>query len=69
MGAAAAEYAYKEKGWRSVYVVTDSFIDYTTSSVNTLLLHSKTLAARSSSKTHIHKVIKTSQRSLLASRL
>ncbi len=31
MGAAAAEYAYKEKGWRSVYVVTDSFIDYTTS--------------------------------------
>jgi branched-chain amino acid transport system substrate-binding protein len=31
MGAAAAEYAFKEKGWRSVYVVTDSFIDYTTS--------------------------------------
>ncbi|MCJ7626082.1 MAG: ABC transporter substrate-binding protein [Anaerolineaceae bacterium] len=31
MGAAAAEYAYNEKGWRSVYVVTDSFIDYTTS--------------------------------------
>jgi branched-chain amino acid transport system substrate-binding protein len=31
MGAAAAEYAYKELGLRSVYVVTDSFIDYTTS--------------------------------------
>jgi len=29
MGAAAAEYAYKELGLRSVYVVTDSFIDYT----------------------------------------
>jgi branched-chain amino acid transport system substrate-binding protein len=31
MGAAAAQYAYEEMGWRSVYVVTDSFIDYTTS--------------------------------------
>jgi branched-chain amino acid transport system substrate-binding protein len=31
MGAAAAQYAYEEKGWRTVYVVTDSFIDYTTS--------------------------------------
>ncbi|HEX9680639.1 MAG TPA: ABC transporter substrate-binding protein [Anaerolineales bacterium] len=31
MGAAAAEYAYNERGWRSVYVVTDTFIDYTTS--------------------------------------
>ncbi len=31
MGAAAAEYAYNEKGWRSVYVVTDTFIDYTKS--------------------------------------
>lgn len=31
MGAAAAEYAYNEKGWKSVYVVTDTFIDYTTS--------------------------------------
>ena len=31
MGAAAAQYAYEERGWRTVYVVTDSFIDYTTS--------------------------------------
>ncbi len=31
MGAAAAEYAYNQKGWRSVYVVTDTFIDYTKS--------------------------------------
>lgn len=31
MGASAAEYAYTERGWRSVYVVTDTFIDYTTS--------------------------------------
>lgn len=30
MGAAAAEYGY-EKGWRSAYVVTDTFIDYTKS--------------------------------------
>ncbi len=31
MGAAAAEYAYNQKGYRSVYVVTDTFIDYTKS--------------------------------------
>ena len=31
MGAAGAEYAYKTKGWRTVYVVTDTFIDYTKS--------------------------------------
>lgn len=31
MGAATAEYAYKEKGWRKVWVVTDTFIDYTKS--------------------------------------
>ena len=31
MGAAAAEYAFKEKGWKTAYVVTDTFIDYTTS--------------------------------------
>jgi branched-chain amino acid transport system substrate-binding protein len=30
MGAATAEYAY-DKGWRTVYVVTDDFIDYTKS--------------------------------------
>jgi len=31
MGAAAAEYAYEAKGWKTAYVVTDTFIDYTTS--------------------------------------
>ncbi len=31
MGAAAAEYTFKQKGWKSVYVVTDTFIDYTKS--------------------------------------
>mgnify|MGYP001765656839 FL=1 len=31
MGAVTAEYAYNEKGWRSVYVITDDFIDYTKS--------------------------------------
>lgn len=31
MGSSAAEYAYKEKGWKTAYVVTDTFIDYTTS--------------------------------------
>jgi len=31
MGAVTAEYAYNEKGWRTVYVVTDDFIDYTKS--------------------------------------
>jgi branched-chain amino acid transport system substrate-binding protein len=31
MGAAAAQYAFNEKKWKSAYVVTDTFIDYTTS--------------------------------------
>jgi branched-chain amino acid transport system substrate-binding protein len=31
MGAATAEYAFKEKGWKKVWVVTDTFIDYTKS--------------------------------------
>ena len=31
MGAATAEYAYNQKGWRIGYVVTDAFIDYTKS--------------------------------------
>jgi branched-chain amino acid transport system substrate-binding protein len=31
MGAAAAQYAYQDKGWRTAYVVTDTFIDYTKS--------------------------------------
>lgn len=31
MGAAAAEYAYNTRDWKTAYVVTDTFIDYTTS--------------------------------------
>jgi branched-chain amino acid transport system substrate-binding protein len=31
MGSSAAEYAFKEKGWKTAYVVTDTFIDYTKS--------------------------------------
>ncbi len=31
MGATTAEFAYNKKGWRTVYVVTDDFIDYTKS--------------------------------------
>jgi branched-chain amino acid transport system substrate-binding protein len=31
MGATTAEFAYKDKGWRTAYVVTDDFIDYTKS--------------------------------------
>lgn len=30
MGSAAAEYAHGERGWDNAYVVTDTFIDYTT---------------------------------------
>jgi len=31
MGAAGAEFAFKTKGWKTTYVVTDTFIDYTKS--------------------------------------
>lgn len=31
MGASGAEWGYTQKGWRTAYVVTDSFIDYTKS--------------------------------------
>ena len=31
MGATAADYAFKEKGWKTAYVVTDQFIAYTKS--------------------------------------
>lgn len=31
MGASGAEWGYTEKGWRTAYVVTDTFIDYTKS--------------------------------------
>lgn len=43
MGAAGAEYAYKEQGWRTVYVVTDTFIDYTTSLSEYFIEHFQSL--------------------------
>jgi branched-chain amino acid transport system substrate-binding protein len=43
MGAAGADYAYNEMGWRSVYVVTDTFIDYTTSLSEYFIEHFETL--------------------------
>lgn len=43
MGAAAAEYAYKDRGWKTVYVVTDDFISYTTSLSQYFIEHFKSL--------------------------
>lgn len=43
MGAAAAEFAYNTKGWKKAYVVTDTFIDYTTSLSEYFIEHFQTL--------------------------
>jgi branched-chain amino acid transport system substrate-binding protein len=43
MGAAAAEYAFKDKGWKNAYVITDTFIDYTTSLSEYFIKHFKAL--------------------------
>jgi len=43
MGSAAAEYAYNEKGWDNAYVVTDTFIDYTTTLSKYFAEHFETL--------------------------
>jgi branched-chain amino acid transport system substrate-binding protein len=43
MGASAAEYAFKEMGWATAYVVTDSFIDYTTSLSEYFIAHFEAL--------------------------
>ena len=43
MGAAAAEFAYNTKGWKKAYVVTDTFIDYTTSLSEYFIDHYKKL--------------------------
>ena len=43
MGASAAELAYQQRGWRTVYVVTDTFIDYTKSLSLYFIEHFKTL--------------------------
>lgn len=43
MGATAAEYAIKERGWKTAYVVTDQFIAYTKSLSKYFVEHFKTL--------------------------
>jgi branched-chain amino acid transport system substrate-binding protein len=43
MGAAAAEYAFNDRGWKTVYVVTDDFISYTTSLSQYFIEHFKSL--------------------------
>jgi len=43
MGAATAEYAFNQKGWKVGYVVTDTFIDYTKSLSRYFIQHFKKL--------------------------
>jgi branched-chain amino acid transport system substrate-binding protein len=43
MGATAADYAFKERGWKTAYVVTDQFIAYTKSLSKYFVEHFKTL--------------------------
>lgn len=43
MGSAAAEFAVKTKGWKNAYVVTDTFIDYTTSLSEFFIKHFKAI--------------------------
>ncbi|NNG01347.1 MAG: ABC transporter substrate-binding protein [Desulfobacteraceae bacterium] len=43
MGAAGAEYAFNERGWKTAYVVTDQFIAYTKSLSKYFVAHFKTL--------------------------
>ena len=43
MGAAAADYAFKERGWKTAYVVTDQFIAYTKSLSKYFVEHFKDL--------------------------
>ena len=43
MGASAAEYAYNDQDWTTVYVVTDDFISYTTSLSQYFITHFKSL--------------------------
>jgi branched-chain amino acid transport system substrate-binding protein len=52
MGAAAAEYAYKDRGWKTVYVVTDDFISYTTSLSQYFIAHFKSLGGTVLSEDH-----------------
>lgn len=46
MGATAAEYAFKERGWKTAYVVTDTFIDYTTSLSEFFIKHFENIGGK-----------------------
>jgi len=46
MGAAAAEYAIEEKGWKTAYVVTDTFIDYTVTLSKYFIEHFEALGGK-----------------------
>src|SRR5262245_7969465 len=46
MGSAAAEFAYNTKGWKNAYVVTDTFIDYTTSLSAYFIKHFQALGGK-----------------------
>ncbi len=46
MGAAGAEYAFNERGWKTAYVVTDQFIAYTKSLSKYFLEHFQTLGGK-----------------------
>ena len=60
MGAAAAEYAFNDKGWKNAYVVTDTFIDYTTSLSEYFIEHFKDLGGTSSPRTSTPRARRTS---------
>lgn len=46
MGATAAEFAFKEKGWKTAYVVTDQFIAYTKSLAKYFLAHYQSIGGQ-----------------------
>jgi branched-chain amino acid transport system substrate-binding protein len=46
MGATAAEYAFKERGWKTAYVVTDQFIDYTKSLSKYFIKHFEAIGGK-----------------------
>lgn len=46
MGAVAAEYAFKESGWKTAYVVTDQFIAYTKSLSKYFIAHFKAIGGK-----------------------
>ncbi len=46
MGATGAEYAFKERGWKTAYVVTDQFIAYTKSLSKYFVAHFKAIGGK-----------------------